>query len=60
LYSEELKKAMKVITNLAIYKKTMKEGGIDTELMPLSKLTKETLFKAQTVLGEKRHSSFNI
>jgi len=47
---KQVQSVMKQITNVAMYKKSMSSRGIDTEVMPLSKLDRGYIVKAKQIL----------
>jgi ankyrin repeat protein/predicted DNA-binding WGR domain protein len=47
---DSIKSTMTVISNLKRYKQAVRSIGIDTDVMPLNRLTKDALFKARDIL----------
>jgi ankyrin repeat protein/predicted DNA-binding WGR domain protein len=47
---DSVKSTMTIISNLKRYKQAVRSIGIDTDVMPLNRLTKDALFKARDVL----------
>eukprot|EP00743_Colponemidia_sp_Colp-15_P005554 GILK01005975.1.p1 GENE.GILK01005975.1~~GILK01005975.1.p1 ORF type:complete len:563 (+),score=114.38 GILK01005975.1:1076-2764(+) len=50
--SESIQKAMKQFCNVSLLNQSMKNAGIDTTLMPLGRLSKDTLYQARTILQQ--------